>query len=497
MNKLKKKIDEVGIIGLLDTIAYKVLHEDKYYKLWQKKNKIEPRKVSSLKMIDVYIHGEENKQITIDSLKKQYYTNYVIIDHLEDATNDHILILESGYELDKACLQELVLYQEEIVYFDEDIKHKAPLFKCDYNHYLLRSYNYVGTTLYIARELVHEFDSFEGFCYELLLKHKAIHIAQVLGTKQEFKHYVNDTTKKVLEDYLGNAIVSIENDLFKINYPYKDEGISIIIPNKDHKADLQKCIESIKKYADVKYEIIIVENNSETKEIFDYYKTIDCKIIEYKGEFNYARINNIAVKEAKYDTLYFLNNDVELLEEGSLSHMYSLLQQDHIGIVGNKLYYPDGTIQHAGVIIGLGGLANHAFMKCKDENSYMDRAICTQNYLAVTAASMMVRKEVFNLVNGFSEAYKVTFNDIDLCLKVIQLGYDIVFDANVKMIHYESKSRGLDDTSIKARRFKNETVLFKEKWQSLLLAKDPYYSKHLSLLRCDFRMKILNEKMKW
>ena len=274
--------------------------------------------------------------------------------------------------------------------------------------------------------------------------------------------------------------------------------ISIIIPSKDHINDLELCVSSIEEKTTWKnYEIIIVENNSVEKETFVYYETLknrypNVRILTWKKEFNYSAINNFAVREAQGEYLLFLNNDVEIITDSWLEEMLQLCQQKDVGIVGAKLYYPDDTIQHAGVVVGLGGVAAHILCKLpRDAQGYMGRLRCVQEMSAVTAACMMVKTSVFKSVDGFDEELKVAFNDIDLCMKVRSKEEKIIFTPYAELYHYESKSRGMEDTPEKQLRFSREVNCFRRKWERELLKGDPYYSPNLTLNNTDCSLRKL------
>ena len=235
------------------------------------------------------------------------------------------------------------------------------------------------------------------------------------------------------------------------------------------------------------FEIIIVENNSTEKETFDYYNKIqkeydNVRVLTWEREFNYSAINNFGVKEAKGDYILLLNNDTKILDKDSLGDMLGYCMRPEVGIVGSKLIYGDGTIQHAGVILGLGGIAGHAFIGLDaKEYGYMSRAYLSCDYTAVTAACLMVPKAVFDEVGGLCEEYAVAFNDVDLCMKVRSKGYLVVYDAFSQWYHYESKSRGYEDTPEKQLRFKGEIETFQSKWQKELDEGDPYYNRNFPM----------------
>ena len=257
--------------------------------------------------------------------------------------------------------------------------------------------------------------------------------------------------------------------------------------------DLSKCIRSLQKSDYENYEIIVVENNSEEKDTFTYYDRIrseKVKIITWNGTFNYSAINNFAVRHATGDYLLFLNNDTEAIREDLMSEMLSNCQRKQVGAVGAKLYYPDHTVQHAGVVVGIGGVAGNLFTKLPGEFSgYMHKACLQQNLSAVTAACMMVKKEVFEQVNGFTEELAVAFNDVDFCLKVREKGWLVVYDPYAELVHYESKTRGAEDTKEKIERFQKEIAYMKNRWETVLEAGDPMYNPNLTLKKQDYSLR--------
>ena len=313
--------------------------------------------------------------------------------------------------------------------------------------------------------------------------------------------------------------------------------VSVIIPNKDHRDDLDLCIRSLAERSGYRnLEFIVVENNSADPETFAYYKELEgvaenasaagnaealenaaapdktvtdgtaaaapkygtempVRVVYWPREFNYSAINNFGVQYAKGDYLLFLNNDVELIGPESIRECVAYASRPEVGIVGARLMYGDDTIQHAGVIVGLGGIAGAAFVGLHEkENSYMHRMMCVQDLSAVTAACLMMRREVFEAAGGFREELAVAFNDIDLCMKVRALGKLVVYNPYVTFHHYESKSRGLEDTPEKVRRFNNEIAVFAHYWGPVLENGDPYYNPNLTLRKANFALRDLTKE---
>lgn len=440
------------------------------------------------------------------------------------ADHDDIIVPQALYEIVKVLNEKP---ETEIVYTDEDKismdgkMYFGPNFKPDFSIDLLHSVNYICHIFVVKKSIV---DEIGEFCseydgaqdYDFILRccektNHIYHIPQVLyhwrahpdstAEDPESKRYAFEAGKKAIQAHyhrIGwNAVVEdgeylgIYRSKFEINGEPK---ISIIILNKDHVDDLDKCISSIvEKSTYHNYEIIVAENNSTEKETFDYYERITkkdsrIKVVYWKGEggFNYSAINNFAAQSATGEYYLLLNNDIEIISENWLQEMLGYCQRPEVGIVGAKLYYPDHTIQHAGVVLGMGGIAGHILCQASgDEPGYNGRLVNVQNMTAVTAACMMVKKKVYEEVNGLDESFKVAFNDIDFCMKVREKGYLVVFTPYAEMYHYESKSRGMEDTPEKQMRFAGEIKKFQEKWSKELEIGDPYYNPNLSLQEGD------------
>ena len=243
-----------------------------------------------------------------------------------------------------------------------------------------------------------------------------------------------------------------------------------------------------------------MENNSTEQVTWDYYEKIqkefpNVHVVRWEREFNYSAINNFGVQHAKGEYLLFMNNDIELIAKNFVEEMLGFVQREDVGIAGARLLYEDDTIQHAGVVIGFGGIAGHTFIGLhKSENSYFNRAMCAQDYSAVTAACMMSKRSVFDAVGGFTEELAVAFNDIDYCMKVRKLGKLVVYAPYAVLHHYESKSRGLEDTPEKVERFNREIATFAKRWPEILRDGDPYYNPNLTLRKSNFALRDLKKE---
>lgn len=270
-----------------------------------------------------------------------------------------------------------------------------------------------------------------------------------------------------------------------------------MIANKDHVADLQRCITSIlEKSTYENYEIIIVENNSEEKQTFDYYEELKennrITVVTYEGAFNYSAVNNLGIKHARGEYILLLNNDTQVITVNWMEELLMYAQREDVGAVGGKLYYADKTIQHAGVVLGLGAhrTAGHSHYKQHRENlGYMGRLCYAQDVSAVTGACLLVKKSLFEEVGGLEEDFAISLNDVDFCLKLREKGYLNVFTPFAELYHFESISRGLDDQGQKAQRYDRESQQFREKWKKVLEVGDPYYNPNFSLDRSDFALK--------
>ena len=447
------------------------------------------------------------------------------------ATGDYIGLLDHDDLLTPDALYEVVKAINEndrpqVLYSDEDkvtmdlSEHFQPHMKPDYNKDLLRSNNYITHFFVADRTLVEEVGGEDGEYngaqdYDLILKcterakgiahiprilyHWRVHKASTADNPAS-KMYAFDAGKRAIEDHLKRCgeigKVSHEKDLGFFRVKYQVQGsplISIIIPNKDQVESLDKCLESIEKSSYKNYEIIIVENNSTEDETFAYYKKIESdkiRIVYWSDEFNYSAINNFGVKHARGDYLLLLNNDVEVITTDWLEELTANCQRKDVGIVGARLYYPDDTIQHAGIVIGIGGVAGALFVGMpRMFTGYLHKAAIQQDLSAVTAACMMVKRSVYEELNGLEEELKVAFNDVDFCLRAREKGYLVVYDPNVELYHFESKSRGTEDSKEKIRRFQNEIEYMRSHWLELLKKGDPMYNPNLTLTKWDYSLR--------
>lgn len=445
------------------------------------------------------------------------------------AAGEYLMLCDHDDTLEPDALYEIVKAindtSADVLYTDEDKvsmdgrHYFDPNFKPDFNLFRLRENNYICHIFVVKKSLTDEtgllrseFDGAQDFDFILRCCEKAqkiMHIPKVLyhwrchmdstAADPSSKAYAYEAGRKAVREHYQRLGIDAKVEMTERPGWYRShvkvQGnplISVIIPNKDHTDDLELCLFSMTRKSTYRnYEILIVENNSEKEETFEYYRKLPdrypkARVLTWEKEFNYSAINNFAAKEAKGEYLLFLNNDVEILTPDWMEEMLQNCQQENVAAVGAKLYYPDDTIQHAGVVLGLGGIAGHIMCRAsKEDPGYFGRMISVQEISAVTAACMMVKKSDFDAVGGLDETFQVAFNDIDLCMKFRAAGKKIIFTPYAELYHYESKSRGLEDTPEKQFRFDKEVKRFQEKWAQQLEMGDPYYSPNLSVTEGD------------
>ena len=451
---------------------------------------------------------------------------------LQLATGDYVLCLDHDDELTVNCLFEIVKHlnefpKDEIIYSDEDKvdvngHHTEPYFKPDWAPDNLLAKNYITHIAVFKKSLMDALGGyrlgFEGSQdYDLVLRatemtshighipkilyHWRLHAASASQT-EEIKPYAFIAAKRALEEAMQRRKLPAEVHYlsglkgYGINYKITAPGkVSIIIPTKDQARLMQVTIDSIVKLTDyTDYEIIVLNNNSVTPEFFDlmvhYEKELGgrFKCLEAKFPFNFAKLMNIGVAASKGDYILLLNNDVEIIHADWLTKMVSYAQQERIGAVGVKLLYPDDNIQHAGTVVGLGGVAGHVMVNYyKNDPGYFNYLQSTTNYSAVTAACLMIRRKVYEEVGGMDELLEVEFNDVDFCLQILEHGYYNIYVPEVVLYHYESATRGHPhQTKASYERHIREIDYFKKKWDRYI-KRDPFYNPNLSLDFQDFR----------
>ena len=454
------------------------------------------------------------------------------------ATGEYIGLFDQDDILHPSALYEYVkvineqgadyIYCDETTFKGDSINNMITLhFKPDFAPDNLRANNYICHFSVFSRTLLEGTELFRsGFDgsqdHDMILRltanaRKVVHVPKLLyywrshkaSTASDIsaKPYAIAAAKGAVADHLtrcGFKNFEIKSTrafdtIFEIKYEILGEDrISILIPNRDHVDDLRRCIDSIRERSTYEnYEIIVIENNSSDRAVFAYYETLkkqkNITVVTYDGEFNYAKINNFGARHASGKYLLLLNNDTQVISMNWLEALLMYAQRPDVGAVGAKLYYGDRTIQHAGVVIGLGAhrTAGHTHYKINYDNlGYMGKLCYAQNVSAVTGACLMVRKSIYDALGGLDEQFAVALNDVDFCLRIREKGYLNVFTPFAELYHFESASRGSDivDES-KAARYEQESALFRERWKELLAKGDPYYNPNFSLDYSDYSLK--------
>ncbi len=478
----------------------------------------------------------EDSRIVYHVLDHNYGISGNTNECLKLASGDYIGLFDHDDILHPAALFEYAkainetgadyIYCDEITFEGDSIDHMIVLhFKPDFAIDNLRGNNYICHFSAFSRELLDEAGVFRSAYdgsqdHDMILRltakaRKVYHVPKALyywrshkaSVAQDInaKTYAVDAAKRAVHDHILDVYgmdAKVESTrafptIFRIRYPLLEKPlISIVIPNKDHMEDLSRCVESIvSKSTYPNYEIIVVENNSETKEIFDYYKALEhnerIRVVKYEGDFNYSRINNFGVSFAGGKYVLLLNNDMKIITREWMEELLMYAQRPDVAAVGGKLYYADNSIQHAGIVIGLGAHRAAGHTHYKDDKmhlGYMGRLCYAQDVTAVTGACLLVERKQYEEVGGLDETFSVAFNDVDFCLKLRKAGYLYVFTPFCELFHYESKTRGMEEGE-KLRRFQNEVALFQKKWRAELEAGDPYFNPNFSLDYSDYTIK--------
>ena len=449
------------------------------------------------------------------------------------ASGDYIALLDQDDMLHPSALYDIaeVICAEDadLVYTDEATFRRRPEdaynphFKPDYAPDTLRSINYICHFTVFRRDLLDRagggfrsrFDGSQDYDLILRLTEKArkiVHLPRVryywraseTSVAQDIgaKRYAVDAAKAALREHLsrvglpGEVLDTAVPTAYRIRYRLLAEPlVSILVPTKDHIADLKRCVDSVReKTTYPRWEMILIENNSTDPETFRYYESLAddprIRVVRYEGGFNYSAINNFGFQHAKGDQILLLNNDTEVLSPDWIQEMLMFAQREDVGAVGAKLYYPDHTIQHAGLGVGILNVAGHYHRGFDgDAPGYFGRLAYAQNVTAVTGACLMIPRRVYEAVHGLDESFAVAFNDVDLCMRVREAGYLVVFTPFAELTHYEFTSRGQEDTPEKQARFLSETERFTDRWAKELAQGDPYYNVNLTRTKEDFSIR--------
>lgn len=447
-------------------------------------------------------------------------------EYLVFADHDDIVPANALYEFAAALNGDSeidVLYSDEDKISMDGTRRFEPHFKPDFNPDLLCSVNYICHLFAVKKTLADAvgtlratYDGAQDLDYILRCTERAkriCHVPKILyhwrchmdstAENPESKRYAFEAGRLAIEAHYKRLGIPAQVEhakfygMYHTSYRWEEEPlVSVVIPNKDHREDLKTCIGSVmEKSLYRNLEFVIVENNSTEPETFAYYKELmeaheNVRVVTYEGAFNYSKINNFGVAAARGDYLLLLNNDTEMIDGACIGELLGYCMRDDVGVVGAKLLYADETIQHAGVVVGFGGTAGHAFIgKHRYDTGYMGRILCAQDYSAVTAACMMVKRSAYERVGGLTEELAVAFNDIDFCLKVREAGMLVVYNPYAELFHYESKSRGLEDSPAKVERFNGEVEILLSRWRDRIEQGDPYYNPNLTLDNSDFSLK--------
>ena len=442
-----------------------------------------------------------------------------LLDH-DDVLAEHALFFVAD-AIDKnsqACL----VYSDEDKINDTD-KRFEPYFKCDWNLDLFYSHNLICHLGVYRAELLREIGGFRvGFegaqdydlalrCIERLGPEQIHHIPRVLyhwrahaestALSGDTKPYALNAGEKALNEHLSCKGIKAEAELldfgmYRVRYglPANQPMVSLIIPTKNGLELIRQCIESIRnKTTYPNYEILIVDNGSDDLEVLNYFKELESdiriRVLRDDRPFNYSALNNAAVKLARGELTGLVNNDIEVISSDWLSEMASHAMRPGVGAVGAKLWYPNKTLQHGGVVLGVGGVAGHSHKHLHNHrHGYFGRANLIQSFSAVTAACMIIKKSIYEEVGGLNETnLTIAFNDIDFCLRVREAGYRNVWTPYAELYHHESATRGFEDNPEKEARFSKEANYMKQRWADQLM-NDPAYSPNLTLNFEDFSL---------
>ena len=479
---------------------------------------------------------EEDRTMFFQSLNLQIYRGFRALKNCPQA--DYILAVEGSCTLKPELLWECASFLSDrdysdvdLIYFDSDMIGEdgikcQPSFRPDFDPDLLKSVNYMGNVVLVRTDLAYKAvlpstggDVFHRFLKRVCLeerdgkgfasKQAIVHIPKVLyHQKQDERLSLGEGAalcsrfRESRETEAASGRVKKEQahqtetmsgskaDL-PVNPPADEPLISVLIPNKDHGEDLKRCVDSLLTVNTWKnLEILILENNSVEEETFRLYAELEKKeerirVLQWDKAFNYSAINNFGAASAQGDYLLLLNNDTQILKEDSIARMQRLALDPETGAVGALLLYPDGRVQHGGIILGYGGIAGHAWEGAfpADIPAPFPRMVFTHthNVSAVTGACMMLRRSVWMAVGGMDEKLEVTFNDVDLCMRLRKEGLKVLMCPDACLIHDESASRGSEDTPQKVARFHDEIRIFVHRWETELEKGDPFYNPNLTL----------------
>ncbi|MCR5416173.1 MAG: glycosyltransferase [Pseudobutyrivibrio sp.] len=462
-------------------------------------------------------------------------------DYIGFTDHDDLITADAMFYIAKALNDDPTI---EAVYSDEDKidmdgkEYFLPHFKSDFNIDLLCSHNYI-THLFVCRAdivkasggILSEFDGAQDHDFDLRVLEQCkniYHIPRVLyhwrchpdstADHPEAKMYAYENGRRAVENHYKRlgipAKVELDTHLgyYRTIYQWPDTPlVSIVIPNMNHCQDLSECIDSIVGHSTyTNLEFVIVENNSDQDDIRGYYEKlqaredINAKVVDYTaafpdtaGQFNFSALVNYGVQQASGDYILLLNNDTRMINPDAITEMMGFIRREDVGAVGARLYFENNTVQHAGLVIGLGGVANSQFLGSgREQVGYFYRSTCVQDVSAVTAACLLTKRSIFDNVGRFDEHLAVAFNDVDFCLKIREKQLLCVYTPFSEWYHLESVSRGVDALDdVKRARIARETEIFMDRWEPVVDAGDPYYNRNLSLKKFDYSFKGYDEEI--
>jgi glycosyltransferase involved in cell wall biosynthesis len=476
-------------------------------------------------------YAEADARIKVIYRKENGHISVASNSALELATGEFVTLLDHDDELSEHalyCIVEAINQHPRagIIYSDEDKidasgKRFDPYFKCDFNYELFLAQNMISHLGVYRRTLLEEIGGFrtgyEGSQdYDLALRAlekieptQIVHVPHVLyhwraipgstARNVNEKNYAVEAAHQAVQDHLQRcdieAIVSPapespEYHRVQFRLPAGLPLVSIIIPTRDRADLLDPCIDSILNRSSYPhFEIVVIDNGSvepATTKLFDRLPTDRVRVVRDDSPFNFSALNNYGAQKSKGELLCLMNNDIEISTPDWLEEMVSFAHRADIGCVGARLWYPNGLLQHGGVITGVGGVAGHAHLNLlRGDRGYFNRAVLHQSFSAVTAACLVIRRSVFEQVGGLDESLAVAYNDVDFCLRVREAGYRNVWTPYAEMVHHESATRGYETTPAKQARLEQEMNLLRQRWGEQLF-NDPAYSPNLNLKKPDF-----------
>lgn len=541
LSRIKNYVQEHGLRSSVVLTMDRMLHRQipkMDYSTWLMKNRPSSRdydKMEKSARPDGPVFGvmaameEKDRLAFMQSLDMQVYHKYRPLK--QNSHVEYALVVGGACSLrpdllwkcaDLLMKDEVQAQKPDLIYFDsdrigEDGCKGDPSFRPDYDPDLLSEVNYMGNAVVVKTDLLdtvglptdgkesyHRF--LKGICRIGNEEDKAgaivMHIPEILyheveSAAKSAEEFVKDTAGTVEDTGFTNEDVSVAGDLSgfseKVFSGQEDLPlVTVMIPNKDHIDDLERCITSLLEENTWKrLEILIIENNSEDEETFAYYNSLPgrddrIKVLTWDGPFNYSAINNFGFDHAKGEYILLLNNDTKIIEKDSIGRMVCLARRPGIGAVGALLLYPGGTVQHGGIILGHGGIAGHAWEGVNPAEIFgsFQKLVFSHlhNVSAVTGACMMLKRSCFEAAGRFDEDLGVTFNDVDLCLQLRKRGLRVLMCPGAQLIHYESASRGSEDSPEKVMRFHREIDLFVHRWEKELAKGDPFYNPNLTLV---------------